>query len=260
MANITYLSPAIQVNMDNAYFEMASLDHFWIRRRLETLQSLWGGPAKDIRLGDVGCGNGVVLQQFLDAYGVAGDGFDLNEVALKRAVYVRGRVFFYNIHDRLADFRGLYDVIILFDVIEHIEDDKAFLESVLAHLRPNGTILLNVPAHQALFSKYDSAQGHQRRYDISQLRQLSEATGLRIEAWTYWGFMYLPILWLRKKILDRSTLTPSEILSRGFSPGSSLVNSLLYTLGRMEICPNSLAGTSLMAVLRPQPKASSAAT
>ncbi len=63
----------------------------------------------------------------------------------------------------------LFDAIIYIDVIEHIEDDKAELERASARLKPGGHLVILVPAHNFLFSPFDKAIGHFRRYNKRML-------------------------------------------------------------------------------------------
>ncbi len=57
-----------------------------------------------------------------------------------------------------------FDSILYIDVLEHIEDDKAELCRASAHLRPGGRLIVLCPAHQWLYSRFDAAIGHHRRY------------------------------------------------------------------------------------------------
>lgn len=65
-----------------------------------------------------------------------------------------------------------FDCILYIDVLEHIEDDAAELERVSAHLRPGGAIIVLSPAHNYLFSEFDRAIGHFRRYDMEMIKSL----------------------------------------------------------------------------------------
>jgi SAM-dependent methyltransferase len=62
-----------------------------------------------------------------------------------------------------------FDAILYLDVLEHIPDDEAELASAVSHLRPNGRLIVLAPAHQSLFSEFDEAIGHHRRYDAGSL-------------------------------------------------------------------------------------------
>jgi SAM-dependent methyltransferase len=66
-----------------------------------------------------------------------------------------------------------FDTAIYIDVLEHIEDDAAELASVAKHIRPGGHIIVLGPACQALYSPFDEALGHYRRYNRSTLLRCS---------------------------------------------------------------------------------------
>jgi SAM-dependent methyltransferase len=77
-----------------------------------------------------------------------------------------------------------FDTIIYIDVLEHIEDDREELKRAAAHLRPGGHVIVLSPAHQRLFSPFDAAIGHFRRYNRPMLRAISPAS-LRLERMRY---------------------------------------------------------------------------
>jgi SAM-dependent methyltransferase len=76
---------------------------------------------------------------------------------------------------RLDDLRpaALYDTILYIDVLEHIADDRAELSKATGYLRPGGNLIVLAPAHQFLFSPFDQAVGHHRRYNRSNLLALT---------------------------------------------------------------------------------------
>jgi len=66
----------------------------------------------------------------------------------------------------------MYDAILIIDVIEHVEEDEMLISSALQHLRPKGKLVVLVPAHQWLFSPFDKAIGHLRRYNKNMIKQI----------------------------------------------------------------------------------------
>jgi SAM-dependent methyltransferase len=236
--------------MGDKWFEIASTEHFWIRRRFDVLRKLtpefnWA----QLKLAEIGSGTGLVQRQFEDYFGAEIDGFDLNQTALQNAVSRKSRCICYNIHARLEQLRAAYDAIVLFDVIEHIEDDRGFLESALFHLKDGGALIINVPASKSLFSAYDRAVGHVRRYEVQDMNALMKACRLTITAWTYWGWPLLPLLSIRKRWLDKFT-DEEKILQGGFGPRGPLMNRGLYALACCERIPQHVAGISFMLVAR----------
>src|SRR5262245_34335058 len=72
-------------------------------------------------------------------------------------------------------------LVLLMDVIEHIEDDTGFLTGLHGrpYIGPDTRLLITVPAFQSLFSSHDTFLGHYRRYSNSSLRHLVERSGFR---------------------------------------------------------------------------------
>lgn len=137
----------------------------------------------------------------------------------------------------------------MFDVIEHIDDQDSFMESVLYHLKPGGILAINVTALQSLFSQYDIAAGHIRRYRIHEFDSIETKHNLESILKTYWGFSFLPLLIIRKWLLKISETNKRTIYS-GFSPRSKLANKLLFWLSQLEVIPQTIIGTSLMILYR----------
>jgi SAM-dependent methyltransferase len=76
---------------------------------------------------------------------------------------------------------GSLDIVYSSNVLEHIEDDVAALRAIHARLRPQGRLLLYVPALQMLWNEMDVAVGHFRRYSRSGLRQTVQAAGFQVD-------------------------------------------------------------------------------
>jgi SAM-dependent methyltransferase len=71
-----------------------------------------------------------------------------------------------------------FDTILYVDVLEHIEDDRGELHRAAKHLADDGHLVVLAPAHQALFSSFDTSIGHFRRYNRRQLEALTPS-GIR---------------------------------------------------------------------------------
>jgi len=234
--------------MAERYFDLATPSHFWCRRRFDVFQQLAGSLLRQgTRVAEIGCGNGVLQRQVEDAYDLAPAGFDLHEDALRHNMSRRGEVYCYDIHDRAPEFMAAFDVILMFDVLEHIEDQDRFLDSARFHLARGGSIVVNVPALQWLYSPYDRVQGHQRRYSLAGLCEVGQRNGFRTGAATYWGGPLVPVAALRKAALTigRKKL---DSYSTGFDPQGDFINRCLYRWSRAEVVPQKIAGTSVMAV------------
>jgi len=246
---VQYLSQPLPVNMGDWWFDIATTDHFWIRRRFEVMKKIADSLIRNAReCAEIGCGNGLLQRGIEDQYGAAVTGFELNELALQKNVSRTSELYCYNIHQREPKFRDRFDLVFLFDVIEHISDESTFLESVRFHLANSGFLLINVPALQSLYSDYDRAAGHCRRYSRSQLARVCEQSGFKVCTSTYWGLPMVPLLLLRKLIK-----MPSGNGKVGFDSKGPVMNSLFSLLARCEVLPQKLLGTSVMAIFQKQP-------
>ena len=147
---------------------------------------------------DVGCGTGIVQRQLQSGLGWHVDGCDLNSAALTRNSTPGARIMLYNVFDRQVSLCEAYDYLVMFDVIEHIEKPAPFIEAALYHLKPRGLVFVNVPALPSLFSRYDTAAGHFRRYTTDGLTEELRNAGIEVSDVRYWGLSLIPVVALRK--------------------------------------------------------------
>ncbi len=124
----------------------------------------------------------------------------------------------------------------LFDVVEHIQNDRAFLATIHRLLIPGGRVYITVPAYQFLWSQEDDDCGHQRRYTLNSLSRLLEASGYKIEFVScFFGFLPLPILVLRVLPYRLGVARRNEAARSEHKPGNRYVNRLLDKLTQREL-------------------------
>jgi SAM-dependent methyltransferase len=248
---ITYLSAPSEVSMADRWFEIATIDHFWVVRRFEVLRRLAGSLISGAgKIAEVGCGNGLLQYQIEEAYGREVTGFDLNEFALKRSLSRFSDICCYNIRQQDPSLRERFDLIFLFDVLEHMEDEDRFLRAVIFHLAPGGKLIVNVPAGGWAHSAYDHAAGHVRRYSKRSFQDAVARSRLRTANWTYWGLPFVPALLLRRLwLLGKRYRDKDKVISAGFSPRGKALNRLLSLVSTCEPIPQGLLGTSIMAII-----------
>lgn len=124
-----------------------------------------------------------------------------------------------------------FDLILCLDVLEHLENDLAALEELKRVLRPGGLIILSVPAFSWLWGKHDELNEHCRRYDYGMLKDVVIKAGLSVERSTYFNFILLPAIGMVRKI---GNLFPRNNLKTDFQFGSGLMNTLLYSILKLE--------------------------
>ncbi len=249
--HVVPLSPSAPVSMADSWYEFATPEHFWMRWRTILLRRMIAQEAVQSGLGlDIGCGQGMLFRELEKDSPVTIDGCDLNTAALELAFPGRGTVYQYDIFDYHPDLVGHYDFAMLIDVIEHVEDDAAFLAAAARHVMPNGAIIVNVPALSMLYGPYDRAAGHLRRYSKRTLRSALERAGLVPQRIAYWGFSMIPLL-VARNVMLRST-PEDEIIRRGFQPIHPIANSALGVLRDIEMGLGLTwpIGSSLTAVAR----------
>lgn len=119
-----------------------------------------------------------------------------------------------------------YDLIGLFDVIEHIEDDRAFLLRAKTALEKEGRLIITVPAMPFLWSNHDVANRHFRRYTRATLRRVLENAGYRIEYLSFWNtLLFVPAALLR--LLGQSGESATAL--------PRALDVLIYSLIRIEV-------------------------
>jgi SAM-dependent methyltransferase len=130
-----------------------------------------------------------------------------------------------------------FDTIIYIDVLEHIPKDREELNQATSHLRPDGHLIVLSPAHQCLFSPFDAAIGHHRRYNREMLRTISPA-GLRLERMRYLDCAGLILSAVNMLLLRQSMPTKVQLRfwDKWIVSISRLVDGLfLYSVGKTII-------------------------
>jgi SAM-dependent methyltransferase len=248
---------------DPAHFErlfQVEDRHFWFRARNEMIFQLAQKAVSAVPAGyralEVGCGDGNVLRHLKGAcrQGIV-TGMDYFAEGL---VYARRRGVSALVQGDIArpPFGRVFQLIGVFDVLEHLADDGRALCDLRAMLVPGGTLLLTVAAHPSLWSNFDKASGHCRRYTKEELARKLGESGYHIEFLTEYMAGILPLMWLRRRLVSRgsSAIGAADALKRDLRivPG---VNELLYLLLALEARWVSgfrplPFGTSLVAVAR----------
>ena len=145
---------------------------------------------------DIGCGSGRNLE-LLAHHAHAVMGLDRSPAALELAA-TRG------FQTANADGQSIpladcsVDLLSAFDVLEHLDDDMRALAEFHRVLRPDGLLLITVPAYRFLWSEHDEALMHRRRYVASELHTKLTRSGFRVLKRSYAVFFtFFPIVFYR---------------------------------------------------------------
>lgn len=239
----------------SAYREMADTEgrHWWFTARRAILSSLIGrlGMPQRARIVEIGCGTGGNLEM-LSAFGEVA-AMETDDGARAIALEKTGGRFEVRPgrcpHEIPFPARS-FDLVCLFDVLEHIEEDVATLQAVRALLAPGGRALITVPAYRWLWSAHDEFLHHKRRYSAGELRAKISASGLRIAALSYFNTLLFPLAAaarVRDRLMNHDRASGTGIPAR---PVNGLFHRLFsaerFLVGRLPLP----FGVSLLAVVR----------
>lgn len=195
---------ASEAGFPQAHFAgLAALEagHFWFRVRnriiLDALAAALPGPGRFL---EIGCGTGFVLEGIAAArpdLDVAGS--EIAAGALGFAAGRVGRAALVQMDARAIPFAAEFDGIGLFDVLEHIPEDRAVLAEVHRALKPGGALIITVPQHPALWSRMDEISHHVRRYTWADLRAKLEAAGFAVLRRSAFMTALAPAMWLSRR-------------------------------------------------------------
>jgi 2-polyprenyl-3-methyl-5-hydroxy-6-metoxy-1,4-benzoquinol methylase len=216
-------------------------DHWYYRAKRLALDSMVRGvPQK--RVLDVGAGSAIFSKHLLDGEAQSAICVDSAYDGERRETYNGKPIRFMREIEP-----GDADLVLLMDVLEHVDDDVGLMRASLVGAAPGAFVLISVPAFQSLFSAHDRFLEHRRRYTVGSLEGAARAAGLKVISTRYFFAMILPLV------------AAVRMLQRGGPPKSSLVvhtplvNAILAFAHRVEI-PffrfNRLGGLSVFCLAR----------
>lgn len=175
---------------------------FWFPAR-NRLISLVAAPfmKSGVSFCEVGCGTGYVLAGLSRCFpSVNFSATDIYSSALKFAASRVPAAQFYQMDARSIPFSAEFDVMGLFDVLEHIEEDEAILKELHRALKPKGILLVTVPQHPSLWSQQDEFACHVRRYTRKEIHSKLRQTGFREVFTTSFVSLLFPAMYLSRRL------------------------------------------------------------
>ena len=189
------------------YFYRAEKRHWWFRARRAILADVLVrmGLPSNLRIADLGCGTGGMLPVLARHGRVTG----VDEAPLAREYCARsGFPGVRTLNEWHLD-AETFDLVTAFDVIEHVEDEVAFLMGVKERLVSGGRLLATVPAYPFLWSAFDEMNHHYRRYTRRTLHRSLAAAGFQVERLTHMNaFLFPPLAGAR--LWERATSRPPQ--------------------------------------------------
>jgi SAM-dependent methyltransferase len=196
-------------SMYRAFAELHERRHWWFVGRRRIVASILAsvlGDRRNLEILDIGCGTGGMIP-LLRPFGRV-TAIDPSEEAIRYSgerysgQAILRRVDF----PREAPPGGRYDLVTLFDVLEHLDDDREALRKVAGLLGSGGRLVLTVPAHRSLWSPHDEINQHRRRYARVELQGRIREAGLSVLRMTYFNAFLFPAVWAARSFRRRAAL------------------------------------------------------
>ncbi len=194
---------------EESFYLLAHLESksFWFRARNKII--MWAikknfPQAKSLL--EIGCGTGFVLN------GIAQEiphlsifGSELSIDGLKHAAGRVSRAELFQMDALKIPFSAEFDVIGAFDVLEHIESDHVVLSQMYKAIKPGGGIIVTVPQHKYLWSYFDEASRHFRRYSKQELQSKLEEAGFKVIMSTSFVSLLLPAVMASRLLVKQQS-------------------------------------------------------
>lgn len=180
---------------------------------------------------DIGAGTGIFSKKLLQATGAKeAICLDTGYQVEKEDVYCGKKIHYIrNIAHSYAD------LVLLLDVMEHVEDDVSFLREYLEKVNRGTYFVISVPAFQCLFSTHDIFLEHYRRYTISSIESCLAAAGLTILKSRYYFLLLFPFMGMARLTTKiKNKFIPKEITRSDLKVYGKLTNQLLIRIHQLE--------------------------
>jgi len=224
-------------------------DHWYYRAKASQMENLLGGQKFDSVL-DVGAGSGFFAKHLLEKDVVQnGICVDPNYESNYEEIH-QGKTL--NYRQNISSHNS--DLVLMMDVLEHVDDDLELLRNYVKLSKPGTIFLLTVPAFMFMWSPHDDYLGHYRRYKISTLERVIESAGLQISQGSYFFAGVFPISMISRLIgrISGLFLTKHPAKSQRKNHGKT-INTLFYSICHIEqrlVKRNRLFGLSVFCVAR----------
>lgn len=191
----------------SAYDHMGNVEakHWWFVGRRAILRQLIDdiNIPSDAKILEVGCGTGGNLEMLLEYGEVFAFEYDSSarEMAISRNGH-KAKIEMGACPNAIPFHEELFDLICIFDVLEHIEKDIETIFELRKRLKKNGKILITVPAYQWLYGSHDVYLHHIRRYSKSNLKIVANDGGCSIIKIGYFNTLLFPLA-LFKRLKDK---------------------------------------------------------
>jgi SAM-dependent methyltransferase len=219
------------------YRELAEMyenevDHWWFAGKRLLFKRMLADriAAGDLDILDIGCGTGASAVEFGTAGRVIASDRSPDALEFVRTRGLSDVVAANAAEPPFAD--ESFDLVLAFDIIEHVEDDLGMLQGLGRVLKPGGAIAIHVPAWPVLWSDHDEILEHKRRYTRDSLSELVDNAGLRFERLSWSSMTILPVAFAMRglrRFMPKKNTAEADMFSL-----PPLLNAAAFSVYRAE--------------------------
>jgi len=210
-------------------------EHWWHIAKRALIRQFING--RNLKILVAGIGGGMICKELKET-GYHVIGVDISPVSCK---YVNKNlgipVINADLEKLLMFAKESFDLTIIADVLEHMDNERQLLSEVYRCLKPKGTVIITVPAYSQMWSSWDTRLNHKRRYSLCALKKKIIEAGFSVKKISYYHMLLYPFVYVYRKVLclpkgkysERSdfAVSPNRLVSRLFTFYYTLERSLL---------------------------------
>jgi len=166
--------------------------HWWHDHKRKLIHQMINKFAEKGKVLDIGAGTGKILSE-LKIKDWEIEGIDGEKEAVKWSQKRGIKIQQADIEKKLGFNKNSFELILVLDVIEHLNNDRQVLKEINRVLKPRGIAIITVPAYQWLFNYWDKMLGHKRRYSRKSLKNIINLDMFKIEHLGYSSMFIFPV-------------------------------------------------------------------
>lgn len=187
----------METNYEKKYHQL-EIDYWWFVARRDIIKGFLKSYSKGSKILELGCSGGILIKELNEGGFTNVYGLDISKEAIDKCKEKGIK----NVKAADAIKTGFkdkeFDIIIASDVLEHIKDENKAVNEWKRLLKPNGTLIVFVPAFMSLWSKHDEINHHFKRYRNKEFVHVFDKY-FKIIKKGYWNFsLFFPMFLIRR--------------------------------------------------------------
>lgn len=173
--------------------------HWWHIAKRTLIKQFIKGEKLNIFV--AGIGGGMICEELRSA-GHHVVGMDISQASCE---HVNKKIGISALNGNLENFlpfaKDSFDLVVIADVLEHLDNDKQLLSETFRCLKPSGAVMITVPAYSHMWSDWDIRLHHKRRYTLNMIKSQVVDVGFGIKKASYCHMLLYPFVYVYRKVL-----------------------------------------------------------